>query len=295
MQTSKKEEVYYLYWIHRKCHTSIKKEGYIGVTFDIEGRFTQHRCLARNNNQNHVYRAIRKYDDIEYKVLCAGSFEYICDLERELRPIENIGWNIYPGGNVARGYTISEESKMKLSASISKFSRLQALNILVDYFENSMTKSGISRKYNLSPVTITNIVNGTQKAYPDIEDVRNVLKESREFKSPHCGELPEDLYNEILTEREKGISWSKLEKLFNIPKMTIRDYCYGELDYLKKFKCYRVVKGINQPKQYLYKGSHKTLGEWSKEFDIKLSTLWARINSGWSIDKALETSVKVRP
>lgn len=37
------------------------------------------------------------------------------------------------------------------------------------------------------------------------------------------------------------------------------------------------------------KGISHTLGEWSEITGIKLATIWARLQKGWSVEKALET------
>jgi len=292
MRVEKKEEKYYLYWIKRKIFTDMRTQGYIGVTFDPKRRYTQHKSKSKNDSDIHLYRAMRKYKDIEFKVICIGSFDYICELERQLRPKENIGWNIYPGGSVAKGFNCSKEAIQKTAIKNCKYTKLQALNILVDYYEKGFRRLELSEKYNIGEWTIWSIVNNKQKAYPDLKEVFQVLRKNKTFKSNHCGQIPEDLYDKILTNREMGLSWFELEKMFDIPKMTIRGYCDGKLEYLKKFSCYRVVKPQNQPKIYTYKGKSQTIGEWSKEFDIKLATLWARIKRGWSIEKTLETPVR---
>ncbi len=38
-----------------------------------------------------------------------------------------------------------------------------------------------------------------------------------------------------------------------------------------------------------FRGEQYTIGEWATITGIKLSTIWARLNSGWSIEKALTT------
>lgn len=38
-----------------------------------------------------------------------------------------------------------------------------------------------------------------------------------------------------------------------------------------------------------YKGEKHTLGEWSEITGIKLATIWARLDRGWSIEKTLTT------
>jgi hypothetical protein len=36
-----------------------------------------------------------------------------------------------------------------------------------------------------------------------------------------------------------------------------------------------------------YQGQVKTMTEWAEEYHIKVGTLWARLNKGWTIEKAL--------
>lgn len=38
-----------------------------------------------------------------------------------------------------------------------------------------------------------------------------------------------------------------------------------------------------------YQGQVKTMTEWAELYNIKLATLWSRLNRGWSIEKALNT------
>lgn len=42
-----------------------------------------------------------------------------------------------------------------------------------------------------------------------------------------------------------------------------------------------------------FKGEIHTLGEWSSITGVKLSTIWARLQRGWSIEKTLTTKVVV--
>lgn len=40
-----------------------------------------------------------------------------------------------------------------------------------------------------------------------------------------------------------------------------------------------------------YNGIIKTMSEWAREYNIKPATLWARLNKGWSVEKALSQKV----
>lgn len=292
MIRTQKEKPYYLYWIHRKTHTNIKNQGYIGVSYDANKRIRQHVNAANRGCNLHICKAIRKYTDIEFAIICVGNFKYICDLETKLRPSENIGWNIRPGGDVKNGFTPSKKTLIKIAKKKVKYSKLDVLNILVDYYEKGLNQSSIGRKYKLDDKSVWRIISGSQIAYKSIEDVRCVLKDDRPFNSSQIGQLPEQLYNEILMCREQGMTWKMLEEKFNIPYMTIRHYCIGDCDYLKKFSCYRVVDNINKPNIYTYKGKTKNLYSWSEICNINYKTLHNRVkNLGWTIEKALETPV----
>ena len=89
----------YVYWIKRVCHTDPKKEGYIGVTNkSLEERFEFHSKYVKK--RSHVNKAIDKYDDIDIVLLHTGTDEECLQMEHDLRPRENIGWNIAKGGGV---------------------------------------------------------------------------------------------------------------------------------------------------------------------------------------------------
>ena len=52
--------------------------------------------------------ALSKYDDVQYSIIAiCPDEEYALNLERQLRPTENIGWNIAPGGGMPPGRDIS--------------------------------------------------------------------------------------------------------------------------------------------------------------------------------------------
>jgi len=84
----------YLYWIHYPSHTDPRSEGYIGITKDPYHREWRHR----NNAGNPIaYNAMRK--GAVFSVLEQyNTREEAISREIELRPSENIGWNIREGG-----------------------------------------------------------------------------------------------------------------------------------------------------------------------------------------------------
>jgi len=288
MRKSQQDKPYYLYWIKRKEHNDIRTQGYIGISCRPDARFLQHKNTAIRGEDYHISRAIRKYDDIEFKTLCVGSLEYVADLENKLRPEVGVGWNEAIGGIGPSGHVYTEEEIEQRAQARTTFSKLTALNILVDYYENGLSTSTLIGKYHLGIKPITKIIKGTQKAYSDIEDVRKVLIDNEKFVHSRKYSLTEELYDEILTSRENGLSWSELEDKFCIPKSTIVSYCDGNSKYLKEFKCYRKIPKVPITK-YSYKGKTLTLKEWSEEKNIKLSLLQLRLSRGWPIERALGT------
>jgi hypothetical protein len=72
-------------------------QGYIGISKNVSSRFEQHR----NRSQNpHLTNSINKYgwDNLTKQILLVGSNQYCLDIEKKLRPIKNIGWNLTVGG-----------------------------------------------------------------------------------------------------------------------------------------------------------------------------------------------------
>ena len=92
-----------VYWIHLPEHTDMFKDGYIGITKNkAMQRWREHlwRYKARND-KHHIF----KHDNLVFEpILFANDRQYCEQIEHQLRPIPNIGWNIAPGGK--DGYVI---------------------------------------------------------------------------------------------------------------------------------------------------------------------------------------------
>ena len=87
---------YYVYWYKLPEHKNPMKEGYIGITNNMERRDAEHR---RNKHNTHFANALAKYDNISYSVLhTVAKKEEALALEYEYRPALNIGWNYAVGG-----------------------------------------------------------------------------------------------------------------------------------------------------------------------------------------------------
>jgi hypothetical protein len=105
-------------------------QGYIGVSKNAEVRFTQH--LKRTQNR-HLKFAFQKHgwDNLVKTQILIADEDYCLNIERKLRPADNIGWNIVAGGGKPplaignkhklgipawnKGISLSIEAKEKLS------------------------------------------------------------------------------------------------------------------------------------------------------------------------------------
>lgn len=87
-----------VYWIHRKIHTDMFTQGYIGITKKrANRRWAEHKrgghCIA-------LIRALSKHDDIVFDIIVVAKTRDYCEqLEKALRPNKRIGWNINKGGD----------------------------------------------------------------------------------------------------------------------------------------------------------------------------------------------------
>lgn len=117
--------MYYVYWYKLKEHIDPYKEGYIGITNNLERREKEHLRRYKNptSEQNHpiFFRAIKKYtwNNIEKIVLYkAETRKAILEKEKEYRPLKNIGWNCTVGGGYCPDWTgkhHTEETKKKIA------------------------------------------------------------------------------------------------------------------------------------------------------------------------------------
>lgn len=88
---------YSVYWIHHPEHTDMFTQGYVGVTNRYKRRLYEH---TRQKKNYHFKNAINKYgwDTLVKKQLIFADENYCYDIEKKLRPSENIGWNLAIGG-----------------------------------------------------------------------------------------------------------------------------------------------------------------------------------------------------
>ena len=88
-----------VYWIREQSHTDLMTQGYIGVSGNVERRFAAHRNMENGTNA-YLRNAIQKYgwDNLIKSVLETGEKDYCLELEKKLRPADQIGWNLTVGG-----------------------------------------------------------------------------------------------------------------------------------------------------------------------------------------------------
>lgn len=91
----------FLYWIRSPNHTDIFKDGYVGISYDPSYRLKQHigNTKANHHRQNIEFKNALMSGDIIQDVLLKSTVEYCLEVERKLRPMINIGWNLAIGGD----------------------------------------------------------------------------------------------------------------------------------------------------------------------------------------------------
>ena len=96
MVTMNREKQTHVYWIHYpNKHTDLMSEGYVGITNDLYHREWRHR----NNEGNPIaYNGMQK-GAVFMPIEQYSTRDSALEREIELRPTDNIGWNITAGGN----------------------------------------------------------------------------------------------------------------------------------------------------------------------------------------------------
>ena len=92
-----------VYWIRLSEHTDIATQGYVGVSKQPEKRWKQHlkKSTIVCQEKNHLYCAVNKYSwgKLIKETVLYGEESFCYETELNLRPTNNIGWNIKTGGN----------------------------------------------------------------------------------------------------------------------------------------------------------------------------------------------------
>ena len=95
-----------VYHLHSGTDTS---DGYIGVTKNLRDRLYSHRSRGIFQDSTHI------------DILLVGTEKECLDLERQLRPYPNMGWNTAPGGwnKFPKGYQYGHRFKKGERVSIA--------------------------------------------------------------------------------------------------------------------------------------------------------------------------------
>jgi hypothetical protein len=111
-----------VYWIHLMEHTDYYSHGYIGVSHDPQKRFRGHMtAIKKGKHKNpHLVYAIGKYgaDAIMVSVIMSGEEKYCYELEKTIRPVRDVGWNIAPGGHRGPGWTKGKKKSTEAIANM---------------------------------------------------------------------------------------------------------------------------------------------------------------------------------
>lgn len=111
------EKLCSLYWVHLPEHTNFLTEGYIGITSrPIGQRYSQHVRDAENGSHYAFHSAIREHKEaLVLTTLLKGSLTYCVEMERKIRPVQNLAWNTAVGGGGRCGpRVVSEDVKENL-------------------------------------------------------------------------------------------------------------------------------------------------------------------------------------
>jgi hypothetical protein len=93
----------FVYWIHLPEQTNVAIEGYVGIAMNFEQRMSAHKSCAKTGKEQTLYNAIRKYgwDNLVKEVILVSNENYCLEIEKKLRPVPRIGWNIAIGGEAS--------------------------------------------------------------------------------------------------------------------------------------------------------------------------------------------------
>jgi hypothetical protein len=93
----------FVYWIHLPEQTNVAIEGYVGIAMNFEQRMSAHKSCAKTGKEQTLYNAIRKYGwgNLVKEVILVSNENYCLEIEKKLRPVPRIGWNIAVGGEAS--------------------------------------------------------------------------------------------------------------------------------------------------------------------------------------------------
>lgn len=131
-----------VYWIRAAHHTDITTQGYVGVSRNVNVRWNSGHKWAHANKKHtntHFANAISKYgwESLVKSVVVIADESYCYDLEKKLRPCENIGWNIATGGGSppkwnGRKHSVNHVLKRMESRRLTRIAKGQIKQMVVN-------------------------------------------------------------------------------------------------------------------------------------------------------------------
>lgn len=120
---------HFVYWIHLPDQTDINSQGYVGVSNNPKRRLSEHFNSSKERNDKNPFfgRALKRHShEITQTIIFQGTEDACYNLEEELRPRKNIGWNANKGGTKPpskKGWTPSDATLQKRSKSLKGIPR----------------------------------------------------------------------------------------------------------------------------------------------------------------------------
>ena len=186
---------------------------YIGLTTaSLARRTIEHKCCAKNDKTQILYKALRKYGMVDtfelIEIDTADTLEELCEKEIEYiikynsQYMNGNGYNMTFGGEGTNGYVYTEDDRQKMSERMKK------------YFENPEARKAQSERL--------------KKHYEDHPEERQKMSE---IKKQHFEDHPE-----IQTKRLDSMGKNKKFDVFKTDGTFIKTFTYQfeAREYLQK-------------------------------------------------------------
>lgn len=196
---SGEDNMYVVYWIKYPTEKS-NQNGYIGITKNLKERIKAHK---KNKKKTILTSIIKKHgwDNLTLQVLYTNlTLEEALLRERELRPIENIGWNLQRGGEIGVLDTWYSYENNRSSHSLATSIGTKQGIMLKDTTEKRSKRAKESRKFNHKSYE------GTNKG----------------SKNPKAKLTEKQVYSIKVSLLRKEKSIKELAKLYNVKEYVIQ-------------------------------------------------------------------------
>jgi hypothetical protein len=212
---------YMVYWIRAKHHTDITSEGYVGITNNFAKRMWTHNKKKTNP---HLKSAINKYgwENLEKSIILVGDENYCLLIEEQLRPSNEIGWNIVKGGGKPPAFkgNMSQSVKNKIALSVTnlhtniQYQEKRALGMALSNakIETKMKRSNNSKNLWLNQDYKNKFIDDNHHLRKNPE---NVMKGAKNGMSKTIKCVETNIIFETITQASKWVS-EKINKEIKI-------------------------------------------------------------------------------